>query len=553
MDSSPVSRKPGLAAVFLQRLRAVPWLTAAVFLCGAMIAAGLAVREWRGASGSLAGGGGFLESIQDPDKRDEWVALVRRIWSSTAWCLLPAAVLAALRLRGRRLIVPVGIASLLVTLYWLGTDLAVNLHRSLNDPLGMEPSPAAYTAKLVLVCSFLLSPPLLVWLYYRSTLLDRYLLRGFLGPFLMCLCGITGLMVIMDLLQNAGDFAGYGLGGVVMYYLGQMPRILVAITEAALLLATLFALGKMSRHNELTAMNSAGRSVLRMLMPLLAFGFWTSLAMLSMNYQLAPEATRVKEETRRNNGGKAARETAVYNVFYRNREGSRTWYIHSVPYDLSEEHPMSDVYIWQQNEAGELLESHHARKGVWIPGTGVWRLYDVASFAFADPVTGQRRDQPRRTELAFLEQKAWRESPGGMLSDKLDAEFLGVPSLLSCLKARATLPDKAIARYETALQWRFALPFRCFLIVLLAAPLGIVASRRNMMGGVSSALGVFIAVFFLSTMFLKSGEGRYLPPWAAAWGMNILFAITGSILFWYRSRNRLPLSLNPLNWFRRPA
>ena len=101
-------------------------------------------------------------------------------------------MLAALRLRGRSLIFPVAVASLHLACYWIGTDLIENLHRSLNDPLGMEPSPAAYTAKLMLMATFALSPPVMLWLYYRSTMLDRYLLRNFLPPFALCLGSLEG-------------------------------------------------------------------------------------------------------------------------------------------------------------------------------------------------------------------------------------------------------------------------------------------------------------------------------------------------------------------------
>jgi lipopolysaccharide export LptBFGC system permease protein LptF len=212
---------------------------------------------------------------------------------------------------------------------------------------------------------------------------------------------------------------------------------------------------------------------------------------------------------------------------------------------------MSDVYVWQQNAAGDLVECDFARTAFWVPETGMWRLYQVVHYTFTGPEG--RLANPVRTEVPVLEKTGWRETPGGMLNDKLNADFLGVPTLLSCLKGRASLPEKAIARYETDLQWRFALPFRCFLIVLLAAPLGIVASRRNVLGGVSAALGIFVTVFFLSTMLLKSGEGNYLPPWLAAWGVNVLFALIGIGLFWFRSRNRPPPSLNPLMWFRKPA
>jgi lipopolysaccharide export LptBFGC system permease protein LptF len=210
---------------------------------------------------------------------------------------------------------------------------------------------------------------------------------------------------------------------------------------------------------------------------------------------------------------------------------------------------MSDVYVFQQNASSELTVCDFARTALWIPESGVWQFHDVVHYECFGPAG--RLKNPRRTEIAFMEKSAWHETPGGMLSDKLNADYLGVPSLLSCLKSRDTLPEKATARYETTLQWRFALPMRCFLIVLLAAPLGIVASRRNVLGGVSAALGIFVAVFFLSTMLLKSGEGTYLPPFVAAWGVNAMFAVAGVVLFWFRSRNRAAPSLNPLLWFRK--
>jgi len=537
--------------VILHRLRGIPWLTAAVFVCGLVAALILTMAGWRSLMENRPGGVAFAEGVQNVELRAAWLEFFRAGWMRATWFLLPAAVLAALRLRGRWLIFPMAVASAHVAVYWIGTDLIENLHRSLNDPLGMEPSPSAYTAKLMLMATFALSPPVMLWLYYRSTLLDRYLMRNFLPPFALCLGGIIAIMISMDLLNNLTDYtaAGYGPGQIILYYVSQMPLILVGITEAALLLATLFSLGKMSRHNELTAMHSAGRSVLRVLLPLLVCGLWASLAVLAMNFQFAPDAVRIKEQTRAGLGG-AARPLAVFNILYRNREGLRTWYLHSVPYDLRADNPISEVYVWQQNGGGDITQCWFARRALWLPESGVWQFQQVMEFTFADPATGKPLAHPRRTPLPFMEQKRWPETPGGMLSDKLDPDYLGVPGLLSALKSRASLPDKIIARYETVLQWRFALPLRCFLIVLLAAPLGIAASRRNVLGGVAAALGIFITVFFLSNLLLKSGEGAYLHPFIAAWSVNLVFAAAGIGLFWYRSRNRLAMSLNPLRWGR---
>ncbi len=548
MEPAPAKRLQGAAAVLLRRLRGIPWLTTAVCLGGLILALALNFADWRALQERLPGKMAFAEGVQDAGRRAAWLEFFRAGWVRATWLLLPAAVLAAVRLRGRALIFPVAVASAHLAFYWIGTDLIENLHRSLNDPLGLEPSPAAYTAKLMLMATFALSPPLMLWLYYRARLLDQYMLRNFLPPFAICLGGMIALMISMDLLNNLRDYTagGYSAGRIIMLYVQRMPLLLVRITEAALLLATLFSLGKMSRYNELTAMHSAGRSVTRVLLPLLICGLWASVGLMAMNYQFAPDAERIQDEARSGGGGRGANPTAVPNVLYRNREALRTWYLHSVPYDLSPDNPMHEVYVWQQDSGGDIQKCWFARRAFWQPGSGAWQFQQVVEYTFADPATGKPLPHPGRTEVPFLEQKLWPETPGGMLSDKLDPDYLGVPGLLSVLKSRATLPDKIIAQYETMLHWRFALPLRCFLIVLLAAPLGIAASRRNVLGGVSAALGIFMVVFFLSQVFLTSGRGGYLPPFFAAWSVNLAFAAAGILLLRYRSRNRLPFFLNPL-------
>ncbi len=544
MEPSPTSSEPGIAAAILQRLRTWPWLTSAAFVFGVVLSFLETSRVWHLLQEGGVRADSFAEGLQNDRIRGVWAEVFEAQWLRATLWLMPAAMLAVLRLRGKALIIPVAVASVHLTVYWLGRDLMENYHRTLHDPLGMEPSHAAYTVKLVLMAALLLSPPVLLWLYLRATVLDRYLLRNFLGPLTLCLGGITAIFISMDLLNNANDFAGYSIGQVVHYYLGQTPRIMVTVAEAALLLATLFALGKMSRHNELTAYGSSGRSVLRTLRPLLLCALWISLAVLAMNYHLAPEAERLKEEKEaaRKAGTDAARDTAVFNVLYRNREARRTWCLHRVPYDLRPANPIQEIAVIQQTAGADITESWFAREGFWSAATGEWQLRHVVHFAFTGE-DGRALSTPHRTELAALTMGNWPESPAAMLSDKLNPEFLGVPGLLSCLKSRDTLPDKAIAGYETTLHWRYALPFRCFLIVLLAAPLGMVASRRNVLGGVAAAIAIFIGLRFLSTIVLKAGEGQYLPPGIAAWSINLIFALAGAALLWRRSQNR-PFSLN---------
>ncbi len=475
-------------------------------------------------------------------------------WLLLAKCLAPALLATLLRSRPRDLVLSVALVCGWALFWWLGHDLSQNLERALLDPLGMQASPSSYFVKLGLMAFLILSIPLLMGLYLRATLLDQYLVRCFAVPFLLCLGAIAGIMITMDLLNNANDFveARFGTTKILRFYLALLPQILVTITEAALLLATLYALGRMSRYNELISMMSAGRSVARIIAPVLIFAAWCSLAVMALNYQLAPQADSTKEQMLKDSGRRsAARDVSrvEYNVAYRNREDRRNWLIFRLPYDLSERNSMAEVWLMQQDEEGDPLQMIVAKRAAWNSVLRSWVFFQAAVMDF----NKDRTLKAMRFEERLGIPEAWRETPGSILSDRLNPEYLGVPELISYLRTNGSLPERSLAKYESALHWRFALPFRCFLFVLLAAPLGIVSSRRGLLGGVTKAIVMFIAVFFFSAVVLKAGEGLYLSPAAGAWMVNGLFLFLGILLLWMRSTNRVFPSFNPSSWFRRPA
>ena len=76
-----------------------------------------------------------------------------------------------------------------------------------------------------------------------------------------------------------------------------------------------------------------------------------------------------------------------------------------------------------------------------------------------------------------------------------------------------------------------AQPAICLVVILLAAPLGIVFSRRGVGGGISIALFLCVGMLFSSSFFLTFGEAGTLPPIVAAWGTNFLFAGVAVYLF----------------------
>lgn len=549
-SSAPDSRSRWQKGI--DRLRQVPGLPTKLALAGTAVWMFLTVKALLALTG-VDQIGLQVEAVADRTGAIELASqFFNQHWVLLFKCLAPSLVVALLVSRRKALVFPVTLVCGWLFLWWLGGDLSRNLERAFHDPLGMEASPAAYFIKLALMGFLIMSVPLLMGLYFQSSLLDRYLVRCFAVPFLLCVGGIAGIMITMDLLNNANDFvdAKFGFSKILRFYLALLPQILVTITEAALLLATLYALGRMSRYNELISMMSAGRSVARIIAPVLIFGAWCFFAVMALNYQLAPEADRTKEEMLKDSGSRANAKGVEFNVPYRNREDRRNWLIFRLPYDLSERSSMTEVWLMQQDPEGNPQSMIVAKRAAWNPTTRAWTFYQAAVMDF---VPGDLKLQSLHYEERWPIMESWRETPGSILSDRLNPEYLGVPELLAYLRTNASLPERSLAKYESALHWRFALPFRCFLLILLAAPLGIVSSRRGLLGGVSTAVGLFIAVFFLSAVVLKAGEGLYLPPAVGAWLTNGVFLVIGLVVLWMRSSNRPLPGWNPLKWFRRSA
>jgi lipopolysaccharide export system permease protein len=475
-------------------------------------------------------------------------------WKLGALLFLPALLLAIIRQRGRKFVLALTLVTLAVLGRWSFDEISTGWEPAHNSLMGEIPSPYAFYWKLALIATTFLSLPLMLWLYFRSTILDRYVVRSFVAPFLMCLLGIIAIMITMDLLNNANDFlkAGFSIGRVIVFYLTQVPQILVMITDAAVLLATLYTLSRMSRSNEIVSMLGSGRSLIRILVPILTLGAWASLVIMAMNYAWAPGAQSVKDEMLRQadaEGGKSRRdEAATYNVMFRNRDEHRTWFLGKVPaMTNAEENKIEFVAVLQDDGAGNLQKAWYARRGVWMPNERQWKLHQASvidsNTLSSDTPVIQQFDK-------LIVEENWPETPWSILSGKVNPDFLSVPELTSYLRSSLTLEANKLARYETTLHGRFSLPFRCFLMVLIAAPLGIVTSRRGVLGGVAWSVALFVIVYFLYTIGLKLAEVGYITPATGAWSVVAGFAAIGIALLWMKNYNRQFPSLNPLRWFK---
>lgn len=363
-------------------------------------------------------------------------------------------------------------------------------------------------------------------------ILDRYVLEKFLLPFTYCFLGFIGIWFIFDLSDNLPDFlqGRASLGMLLAYYGSQIPEIVVICLPIGTLLALLYSLTAMSRSNEIISMLGAGVSVYRILAPLLVVGLVLTAATAFFNFEAAPHAQAAKKQMIRDIRRGEKRVQGIGGHMFRNRQDLRTWFMRGMQVGRNR---VLDVQIIQQNVDGDILQQWYAREARFDPTSASWKLSN-AKYVEMNPAGDITRSELSQ-DLVIT---GWSETPWRISSSVMNPDFLSVAELNDYLRFNADFPEKRLAAYRTHLYYRYALPWVCVVVILLAAPMGIVYSRRGILGGVAVAIGLFFSLVFLSSLFIALGKGGRVPPVVAAWGPIVFFFFIGLGLLWFRSTNR---------------
>lgn len=370
-------------------------------------------------------------------------------------------------------------------------------------------------------------------------LLDRYLLRELLAPFGYCLSGFLIFWISFDLFSEIDDYQKLNLGfrDIMEYYLVRTPELLVFLLPIALLLALLYALTNHARHNELTAMRSAGVSLARLSLPYLIVGLVLSLSLFALNELGVPYSAEVAEKilTRRlsNPSGVAARQWE-HGVGFNNSRDNRRWLI--VAYNLMT-HEMIEPHVEWILPDGKRREIT-AERGDYRDG--LWAFTNVQERVYPPG----RGELPTIYETNLMVMAEFSETPDEIKTEikvskisgfrQIKRAQLTIREILDYTKLHREDPTKS-ALVATKLHGRLAAAWTCLVVVLIAVPFGVASGRRNAFVGVASSIFICFTYFVLQQFGLAMGTSGYVWPWAAAWAPNVLFAL-GGLLLAYRVR-----------------
>ena len=134
-------------------------------------------------------------------------------------------------------------------------------------------------------------------------IIDRYMLRQFLQVYFICFFSLTGLYVVIDAFGNLDEFLAHAenggslLGIMGKYYGYRSLSFFDRISGVLALIAAMFTVTWIQRHQEMTALLAAGIPTFRVILPVVIAAGSVSL-LAAANRELA--LPKVRDELSRN-------------------------------------------------------------------------------------------------------------------------------------------------------------------------------------------------------------------------------------------------------------
>lgn len=351
-------------------------------------------------------------------------------------------------------------------------------------------------------------------------IIDWYLMREVCVPLFYSLFAFILLFVVYDLSINFNEIFDHAVGVHVLlkYYFVSIPGIFVNSAPVAVLMATLYCLGSLGAHNEITAMQANGIGLRRVSVPFVVVGLGMSLLVFLVNEKLVPRFSEVSEMVRQEEiKKKSLEEQDIWREFaYQNPHTQRSWV---GAYDPNKK-ILKEAVIREFRADGSLEAKYSAAEARWVEGSwwlldGNWTLFDRENKQVSVENFSKR-------ELRFPGKKY--EIPEDLANARKETQLMSIPELKEHMKLH-NRKDAVYHSEKVDLHYKIAFPFISLVVVFLGVPLGLRHSGRrgSALAGFGISLGLCLSYYAFTLITLSVGKQGWLPAWLAAWLPNFLF------------------------------
>lgn len=345
-------------------------------------------------------------------------------------------------------------------------------------------------------------------------ILDRYIIKKFLGTFFFSMSLIILIVVVFDISEKIDDFIGKEapLKAIIFdFYFNFIPYFVNLFSPLFTFIAVILFTSQMATRTEIVAILSSGISYRRLLLPYMLSAIVIAILSLYLNNFVIPNATKKRI---------AFEDKYIRNEFHNRNKNihmrlSPGSYIYMESYS-TEENTGYKFSIEKFND-GQLDYKLMAESIRWDSLKKNWAINNF----FIRKINGMdetiKQGKKLDTILGFTPKEFGRKDN--------TVETMDYYELNTYIDSERLKGSENIELYEIEKYRRISFPFATFILTLI----GVSIASRKIRGGIGMhiGLGIFISFSFImfmqvSTTFAASG---LVSPLLAVWIPNFLFSI----------------------------
>jgi lipopolysaccharide export system permease protein len=357
-------------------------------------------------------------------------------------------------------------------------------------------------------------------------LINRYIFKEIAIPFALTLVILTATALLSKVLTLVELLISHGIGLSFAFWFiaSAIPSFLIYTIPFSFLVAVLIAITRLSSDSEITAMKASGIGLYSLLKPIAFMAAIIYIVGLLITLYVYPwgnlKMKSLLTGAAQTNITAGIEEKQFYDQF----EGV-VLYVDRLKPETGE---LSGVFISETDKSGK-TSTFFSEDGRFVTSKDGERLYlklvdgtvhslntTTDAYHLADFTTYLLELSMPKGEPVGLWSKSNRELYPGELIEKITS-----------LKTRG----ENTAPYVIDLHKRFALPFSVFIFAILGIPLGLQRIRSARFTGFTTALGVIMIYYVISTALEAMGENGNINALFSVWGSDILLGITGLYIF----------------------
>jgi len=356
---------------------------------------------------------------------------------------------------------------------------------------------------------------------YKVQILDRYIIRKFLGTYVFTIGLIIVVMVIFDFAEKLDDFTELKapMSQIAFkYYLNFIPFFINQFSGLIIFIAVIFFTSKMAYNTEVIAILSSGVSFKRFLYPYFLSSLVITIVSLVLNLFVIPVSNQHRIEFESQYLKKSSRSTFEKHIYRQVTPGTFA-YVR----EYRGQTQRASFLALETYDNGAIVSSLEAANPRFNEETQRWTAPEYVQRYFDE-------------ETEYFERKKNLDTMINLTSEELGKvqnliQTMNYKDLNNFIKQQKLKGSDMVEVFEVEKYSRVAYPAATFVLSLI----GVSLSSRKVRGGTGLHIGIgftLCAVYILMMKFAEEfAKGGVLPPLLSVWLPNIIFAVIAIYLY----------------------